>query len=101
MQFLVGLDTSCKHEEFYIELQFPTMDGPLRVHEPLALSGDIYQAIYPVSGNSLDYLMDVAKVPAPFAVELRVAGSQGFLLTPGPDNPVRERDLLGGAYLNS
>lgn len=45
--------------------------------------------------------MDVAKVPAPFAVELRDAGSQGFLLAPGPDNPVRERDLLSGAYLHS
>ncbi|KAF9351757.1 hypothetical protein BGX26_010268 [Mortierella sp. AD094] len=42
-------------------------------------SGDIYNTIYPASGNSADYAYD-AGVGAPFAVELRDTGDYGFSL---------------------
>ncbi|KAF8983267.1 hypothetical protein BGZ46_010565 [Entomortierella lignicola] len=42
-------------------------------------AGDIYNTIYPASGNSADYAFDVG-VGAPFAVELRDTGDYGFSL---------------------
>ncbi|KAG0021817.1 hypothetical protein BGZ80_001645 [Entomortierella chlamydospora] len=42
-------------------------------------TGDIYNTIYPASGNSADYAYSIG-VAAPFAVELRDTGRYGFSL---------------------
>ncbi|KAG0328072.1 hypothetical protein BGZ99_006245 [Dissophora globulifera] len=42
-------------------------------------NGDIYNTIYPASGNSADYAYSIG-VTAPFAVELRDTGRYGFSL---------------------
>ncbi|KAG0202890.1 hypothetical protein BGX28_004735 [Mortierella sp. GBA30] len=49
------------------------------VHGTSFRNGDIYNTIYPASGNSADYAQSIG-VGAPFAVELRDTGSYGFSL---------------------
>ncbi|KAG0045810.1 hypothetical protein BGZ83_008978 [Gryganskiella cystojenkinii] len=49
------------------------------VHGTRFTTGDIYNTIYPASGNSADYAYSVG-VAAPFAVELRDTGNYGFSL---------------------
>ncbi|KAF9169014.1 hypothetical protein BGX21_007465 [Mortierella sp. AD011] len=61
-------------------------------------AGDIYNTIYPASGNSADYAYD-AGVGAPFAVELRDTGDYGFSLPANQIIPSGEETWAAFTYI--
>ncbi|KAF9972389.1 hypothetical protein BGZ73_004520 [Actinomortierella ambigua] len=66
------------------------------VHGTSFRTGDIYNTIYPASGNSADYAQSIG-VKAPFAVELRDTGRYGFNLPANQIIPSGEETWAGFA----
>ncbi|KAI1316639.1 hypothetical protein EDD11_009674 [Mortierella claussenii] len=61
-------------------------------------NGDIYNTIYPASGNSADYAYSIG-VGAPFAVELRDTGRYGFSLPASQIIPSGQETWAGFAAI--
>ncbi|KAG0225789.1 hypothetical protein BGW42_004096 [Actinomortierella wolfii] len=64
------------------------------VHGTSFRTGDIYNVIYPASGNSADFALSIG-VKAPFAVELRDTGRYGFNLPASQIIPSGEETWAG------
>jgi carboxypeptidase A1 len=66
-----------------------------KVHGTRFVVGPICRTIYQASGASVDWAYETAKVPFPFAIELRDTGKYGFLLPPKFIVPSGEEMLAG------
>jgi len=57
--------------------------------------GNIYDTIYPASGNSIDWVYDNADAKIVFTLELRDKGTYGFVLPPAQLKPAAEETWAG------
>lgn len=62
-------------------------------------SGPICSTIYQATGNSVDYVADVAKADYSFTVELRDTGRNGFVLPAAQILPSGQEAFEGVKYL--
>ncbi|KAH8826308.1 carboxypeptidase A2 [Flagelloscypha sp. PMI_526] len=69
------------------------------VHNTVFKSGPICQTIYQVSGDSVDYAYENAKIKYAFTVELRDTGENGFVLPPDEILPSSEEVWAGVKYM--
>jgi hypothetical protein len=69
------------------------------VHGTTFEYGPICNTIYPVTGDSVDYALEVAKAKFSMTVELRDTGSFGFVLPANQIKPSGEEMWAGLSYL--
>lgn len=64
-------------------------------HNTKYVSGQIYQTIYPVAGDSVDYAFGAANATISIVVELRDTGRYGFILPPDQIIPTATENWNG------
>ncbi|KAH9881131.1 hypothetical protein J1614_001626 [Plenodomus biglobosus] len=83
----------------YTSLTNGAMAAVKAVHGTTFTGGPICNTIYQVSGDSVDYALEVAKANYSMTVELRDTGTYGFVLPAAQIVPSAEETWAGLAYL--